>query len=431
MNNPFNKNIEEIEFEDLKTLINNQIKEGFYIEYKSDFQLPKEIAKSIASFANTYGGWYFIGIEDEKTTNIAKDLKGFNINQNKQPLEKIRNIARDYIHPLPYFKTNLIKVKEDNFILVVFIPESFETPHILINGVVYRRNGEESSPIHESDRYTLDKLYQKSINFENRISTFYNDPFGRTCKEFELPYIKLYLIPDIFEDISIENFYNSEYLDDIMSLVNQKELLVEGNKDFRYPLNFQNVTRSTNSIILRDISNGIGFMNYTFEFFDNGVAKIKIPISCSSRSNSLSQNEIGNKYLKKLCDKIGDDLKFYKLVDVCHLLFTIKYAIQKYYRFLNRINYKSKIFVGIELENIYRLIPYIESDIYLNYIEKYHIPICMYKNKEIPDSYSRKSWKEIEFLDFKSSDIQIINIIHMGIGLRNCDEFMDGISQFY
>lgn len=77
-------------FDDLNTLIDNEVKEGFYIEYKSDFQKPPKIAKSITSFANTYGGWYFIGIDDEEKTNIAKSIAGFDINKHKGPKETIR-----------------------------------------------------------------------------------------------------------------------------------------------------------------------------------------------------------------------------------------------------------------------------------------------------------------------------------------------------
>lgn len=41
----------------------------------------------------------------------------------------------------------LLKSSEEKYVLVIFIPESFETPHILSDGVVYLRNGEESNPI--------------------------------------------------------------------------------------------------------------------------------------------------------------------------------------------------------------------------------------------------------------------------------------------
>ena len=45
MYNPFNKNISEIEYGDLKKLIENDVSEGWVIEYKGSFPKNKNIAK--------------------------------------------------------------------------------------------------------------------------------------------------------------------------------------------------------------------------------------------------------------------------------------------------------------------------------------------------------------------------------------------------
>ena len=77
MYNPFNKNISEIEYEDLKKLIENDVSEGWVIEYKGSFPKNKNIANSIASFANSEGGWYFIGIEEkENESNLTAGCEG-------------------------------------------------------------------------------------------------------------------------------------------------------------------------------------------------------------------------------------------------------------------------------------------------------------------------------------------------------------------
>lgn len=55
MYNPFNKTISEIEYDDLEKLIENNISEGWSIEYKGSFPKNKKIADSIASFANSEG----------------------------------------------------------------------------------------------------------------------------------------------------------------------------------------------------------------------------------------------------------------------------------------------------------------------------------------------------------------------------------------
>jgi hypothetical protein len=61
--NPFNKDISQLEEDDLNKLI-DKVSEGWFVEYKGDFQNSKKISHSIASFANSDGGWYIVGIDD-------------------------------------------------------------------------------------------------------------------------------------------------------------------------------------------------------------------------------------------------------------------------------------------------------------------------------------------------------------------------------
>ena len=63
--NPFNKNFNQLKYDDLSTLIENEVSEGWTLEYKSKILKSKDIAKSIASFANSEGGWYIVGVEEK------------------------------------------------------------------------------------------------------------------------------------------------------------------------------------------------------------------------------------------------------------------------------------------------------------------------------------------------------------------------------
>ena len=52
---PFEKSLEELTASDLESLIKNEITEGYWIEYKSEFQPSKKIAKSIADLPPRVG----------------------------------------------------------------------------------------------------------------------------------------------------------------------------------------------------------------------------------------------------------------------------------------------------------------------------------------------------------------------------------------
>lgn len=65
--NPFDKAIgEALTTEDLNKLKGDLLGEGYYVEYKGSFPTNEKIGCSIASFANSYGGgWYIVGVKTD------------------------------------------------------------------------------------------------------------------------------------------------------------------------------------------------------------------------------------------------------------------------------------------------------------------------------------------------------------------------------
>lgn len=433
MYNPFNKKINELVFDDLKKLIENEVKEGYYVEFKSDFQTrPAKIAKSIASFANTYGGWYFIGVKDEENINIATEIVGFDINNCKQPIEKIRQIAREHIHPIPFFEIQLLKNDAGKHVIVLFIPESFETPHILSDGVVYLRNGEISEPVANDDRYTLTKLYEKSSYLEAKINSFLKPPFGATVAESDQnnPFVNIYLFPKRFYENEIEGFYEDSFIEEMIDLVRKNETLYDDFQDIDFSLSFKNVMRTPHSLIFRDISNGYTNFNPLIEFFYNGVTRIRIPISFVIPSPSFNKNKITKAYYELLCQELKDDIYFYKLVDLCRVFMPIRFATKKYSSFIHKVGFKHETFIIVEMKDIFQLIPFVESDSFLDHCKKYHIPSSIYQYKKIPDELSPNKRFIIE--DLKDIHVNIFRIFLMGLGLPESTQiFIDSLSSFF
>ena len=58
----FAKPLADLNVADLSVL--RYVPEGWYVEYKREVPSPKPLAKAVAAFANTYGGWLFLGIEE-------------------------------------------------------------------------------------------------------------------------------------------------------------------------------------------------------------------------------------------------------------------------------------------------------------------------------------------------------------------------------
>lgn len=170
--NPFDKAPgEKLTADDLNGLVEREVAEGYYVEYKGEFPKNDKIGRSLASLANTYGGWYFVGIEADKT-GIARNLKGFSLAEHRDPISKIQEIAKEQIDPTPVLYPQVVELPSGLYVLAVFVPGEQDTPFICRNGVVYRRIHESSDPIGENNRYALDRLYEGGKENEKDFARF-------------------------------------------------------------------------------------------------------------------------------------------------------------------------------------------------------------------------------------------------------------------
>jgi hypothetical protein len=166
MINPFNKSIKDLKLEDLDLLIEAKFCESMFIEYKSDWPSNEKIAKAIAGFANSHGGFLIIGTD----RNCGKDelpssFPGAN-GMPTQPKDAIRNICRDHISPMPIYQAKFLEVDESRGVLVIQVDESMDTPHINRDGKIYRRQSSGTDSIPETSRDAIDSLYTKGKSGE-------------------------------------------------------------------------------------------------------------------------------------------------------------------------------------------------------------------------------------------------------------------------
>lgn len=94
--------------------------EGLNVEYKQRFSTHEKIAKEIIAFANTRGGFLFIGIDDNKKIYGIASEKGDN--------DLIREVAEKYCEPKVEITLECMNIEKKD-VLVVEIPESQNKPH--------------------------------------------------------------------------------------------------------------------------------------------------------------------------------------------------------------------------------------------------------------------------------------------------------------
>lgn len=155
----FDKPLKDLTVADLKhRLQDGQVREGFFVDYK--VQITDELWKTVSSFTNTYGGFVFIGIGEDEKTKLPISFDG--VSSDKSTLEQVRAKVEGNVHPFPSMEIVPVPCDaSDKVIIIIRVFESFATPHICGNGVIYQRNGDASSPV--KDRHDLDRLYGKGV----------------------------------------------------------------------------------------------------------------------------------------------------------------------------------------------------------------------------------------------------------------------------
>lgn len=196
----FGKAIDQWTETEVRRLIDEQVPEGQIVEYKQGFN--KNIPKCVASFANSLGGWLFVGVSEQskEDTNknkvdIPKEIIG--VQEYINPCLKVTHIIRDTISPVPIFHPKVIEIfVDEKKVLVVYVPGDQNTPFITLkDGVVYSRINSSSAPV--NDRYVLERLIEKGRRYSEEIEAFCRDDRIVLSEERyrAKPWLHLYLLP--------------------------------------------------------------------------------------------------------------------------------------------------------------------------------------------------------------------------------------------
>jgi hypothetical protein len=145
--------LESLTFEQLDDFLSTKLPEGNRLDYKVD--VPKDLPKIIAAFANTLGGLIVFGVEEEGNTTqpVWPPPPSGNGMECKRGLrEQVLQIARDNIYPPVSIRISPVienKHLAGKVLLVVRVDESRDAPHAVEKKrevYVYERDGSTSSP---------------------------------------------------------------------------------------------------------------------------------------------------------------------------------------------------------------------------------------------------------------------------------------------
>jgi schlafen family protein len=168
--------IDAVTFEDVNNFCQTLTREGLVLDYKLDF--PKRLEKTIASFANTYGGHILIGVDETATGEPVLPIVGVPLQTGLR--ERVVAIALDAINPPVNPEVRVCEFASpgatinDRAVIVVRVHESHEGAHAVDGGTsVYLRvdnisdQSTRKASIEEIG-WLIDKR-QKSIAFKEQL----------------------------------------------------------------------------------------------------------------------------------------------------------------------------------------------------------------------------------------------------------------------
>lgn len=139
----------KVESSDVQAVISEQdFDESFYFEFKDDRVSSKKIQEEVSAFANTFGGYIFIGISDDKQIDGCTAW-------NEQ---RIHTTIHDAITPTPSFDVRKFTF-DTKIVYVVKIDEGSEPPYITSNGKIFERLSSGSFTVKDSSK--LSQIYNK------------------------------------------------------------------------------------------------------------------------------------------------------------------------------------------------------------------------------------------------------------------------------
>ena len=199
------KAVDEIRESDLQALVDNQVSERKYLEYKQC--LPgnldsdkKEFLADVTSFANAAGGDLIYGVKEND--GVAEEVCGLGSINKDDEKQRLENMIRHGVQPrIPGLAIEAVDIEKKGFAIIIRIPRSWASPHRVIfkgHDKFYSRNSAGKYPMDVSE---LRAAFLLSETTAERIRNFRESRLARIVagetpvRLYNAPKIVLHIVP--------------------------------------------------------------------------------------------------------------------------------------------------------------------------------------------------------------------------------------------
>jgi Putative DNA-binding domain len=385
--NPFEKRIEELVQDDLQKLIEKEVSEGYFVEYKSDIPTAAKIAKSIASFANTYGGWLIVGVSTNDD-NVPCEIGGIDRAIHGDPLSKIRDAIKAHVDPVPVFWIRSIDRDDGRVVLIVHVPDAQEMPFIHSDGRVYRRVHDASGPVPETDRYALDRIVDQGRRSVEKFKEFCRDERKFSESEDDLGWLNVYISPYPPWEVDRMEILSSGEIKKLLEVSQKPLLLIKGKSDQdritgNVPLNAGQTGHR--SVLLRQTATErLPFNVVSAEFFLDGRAKLHVPLS-TAWPDKITSAKVTEVLKEIFFEGSKGNIKRLRLFDIGMLWLTLTCLLTYYRDWLGNAVAIDHFRVALTIKNVWRFVPFCDSDDWADFVKNYGLPVVNRSSIEMPE----------------------------------------------
>lgn len=371
---PFKKNIEKLTANDLLAL--KEITEGWYIEYKREVPKAEAIAKSIAAMANTYGGWIFYGVEESsKENSVAGTFPGTPIDTADADLQKIRQAVSILLNPDCHFDTKIlfgpceeIGLSNDRCIICISVPQSIEAPHVHNRGVIFRRVGDSSDPVPETDRHMIEKMFQRSRSMIKELENWISKDPELSEQEQDIPFLRILIHP---------NLRGIPSTDFPISITNVKAALNKSEGRLSH-IPFDTIYTSAQTIVARHCGgNDPRTLRLTWNIQQNLSGEVIIPLSSFEGSaDDIGSHLSKHKHITPFISALKEsNTQQWKVVDLS-MAYSILTAIVECQRELqSQAGWPLDFYIKTKLINAWRVTPFLDVQFYIDQIARNGLPV--------------------------------------------------------
>ena len=394
--NPFGKDISDLEIDDLAVL--KRVSEGWYVEYKRQPVGPSKLAKALSAFANTYGGWLFLGVQEAgKEEPVAGEFLGIPKEDLDGVVQQLRSTAAANIDPTPHFEYKVLRgpspalnLEPDRAILVVATPSSVNAPHIHKDGRIYRRTADASEPTATTDRHVVDELMRRGREIRRRIREWVVRDPDLSKEEAHTPFVRLLFCVDPWRQRRVEYSLFAE----------MREILIGGDPSISLDLPFDWVYPTAEGLMARQLKgNDPSRCGLTWRMARDMSSDVLLPLPTHTVDNPehlvafLSAYKETSRFVGLLNDQGHDSVR---VVDLNFLFYAIVCLKAKYRRLLKAIGAGQVYYYNARLLNCWRTVPFLDVGSAIDIFEKHGVPMIMDDEVTVlgndgPESFVRSS----------------------------------------